>query len=352
MLAGVLAGMVAGMVLVIGGVALLDVGGSSASEHRVSAGPSQRRQARPRRALGCSKMPGFHVSGSPSTMQPSQPAAQVFDVTPASFQGEVVERSKQAPVILLFWAQQMLPSVQARRRLEELVQPHQGKVFLALVDVARDPTLAQHLRVQALPGIRVVEGGQLVHQLDGAQSDATLQGLVEQLTLSPADMLREDLGRLIEAGDFQTAMQMLVQAIQDEPKNPAFRIELADVLLMMGDLAQAEQVLAEIPADTEGRERPQTRLELLQEAAGYGESAPLEAAAAAGDLEARYRLAILAAAAGACEAALEHAMTLLSTDRTFRDDLGRVTMLRIFNLLGKGSELATRYRRRMFNLMH
>jgi len=285
-------------------------------------------------------------------MQPPQQTPQVFDVTPANFQAEVVERSKQTPVILLFWAQQMPPSVDTRRRLETMVQPHQGKVLLALVDVARDPTLAQHLRVQALPGIRIVDGGQLVHQLDGPQSDATLQALVDQLALSPADMLREDLDTLIAAGDFATAMQMLLQAVQDEPQNQGFRVELADVLLLMGDLPQAERVLGELPADTVGRERPQTRLEILQEAAGYGAPAELEAAAAAGDLESRYRLAILAAAAGALEPALDHAMELLSTDRTFRDDIGRLTMLRIFNLLGKGSELATRYRRRMFNFLH
>jgi len=285
-------------------------------------------------------------------MQPSQQAPQVIDVTPANFQSDVVERSKQAPVILLFWAQQVLPSADARRRLEELAKPYQGKVFLALADVARDPTLAQHLRVQALPAIRIVDRGQLVHQLDGPQTDATLKALLDQLTLSPAEALREELGGLIAAGDYRTAVEMLTQAIHEEPQNHAFRVELADVLLMMGDTAQAEKVLRDVPADTEGRERPQTRLELQQEAAGYGSPADLEPAAAAGDLESRYRLAILAAAAGAHEQALEHAMVVLGTDRKFRDDLGRLTMLRIFNLLGKGSELATRYRRRMFNYMH
>jgi putative thioredoxin len=285
-------------------------------------------------------------------MQPNPQPSQVFDVTPANFQSDVVERSKQAPVILLFWAQQVLPSAEARRRLEELARPHQGKVFLALADVARDQALAQHLRVQALPAIRIVDRGQLVHQLDGPQSDATLKALLDQLTLSPAEALREELGGLIAAGDYRTAVEMLTQALHEEPQNHAFRVELADVLLLMGDTAQAETVLHDIPADAEGRERPQTRLELLQEAVGYGNPADLGAAADGGDLESRYRLAILAAAAGAYEQALDHAMILLSTDRKFRDDLGRLTMLRIFNLLGKGSELATRYRRRMFNYLH
>ena len=52
------------------------------------------------------------------------------------------------------------------------------------------------------------------------------------------------------------------------------------------------------------------------------------------------------------EAALEQAMAILQQDRSYRDDLGRTTMIRIFTLLGKGSDLATSYRRRMFNFMH
>jgi putative thioredoxin len=285
-------------------------------------------------------------------MSATAPAAQVFEVSPANFQVEVVERSRDTPVILLFWAEQMLPSVAARRRLETLTALHPDKVLLGLIDVAHDPTLAQHLRVQALPAIRVVAEGQLVHQADGPQSDSALQQLVEQLVLSPADALREDLESLLAAGEFEAALQLLDRAVQEEPQNVPFRVERADVLLRLGALDQAERVLAELPADAEGRERPQTRLEFLQEAAGYGDPAALEFAAEGGDLEARYRLAVVAAAAGAHEVALEHALTLLQTDRGFRGDLGRLTLLRIFKLLGKGSELASRYRRRMFNFLH
>ena len=75
-------------------------------------------------------------------------------------------------------------------------------------------------------------------------------------------------------------------------------------------------------------------------------------AADSGDLEARYSLAVVEAAAGNAEAALEHAMSLLQADRSFRDDIGRKTMLRIFTVLGKGSALANQFRRRMFNFLH
>ncbi len=283
-----------------------------------------------------------------------QQTPQTFEVTPENFQSGVVERSRQAPVILLFWADQVLPSVELRRDLENIARAYEGKVYVALVDVSRDPTLAQHLRVQGLPSIRVVQDGQIVHQLEGPQPESVLRSLLEQLTLSPADALREDLARLVEAGQYEHALAVLQQASQEEPQNQAFRVELADVLARQGELEEARRVLAGIPEDTEERDRPATRVELLEEAAGLESLAELERKLAANpdDLETRYRVAVQAAAAGDYERALEEALAVLQRDRGFRDDIGRLTMIRIFKVLGKGSELASRYRRRMFNFMH
>ena len=278
----------------------------------------------------------------------------VFDATPENFQPDVIERSRDTPVLLLFWADQVPPSADARRRLEAMVGGYGGKVVLALADVSRDQTLAQHLRVQALPSIRVIDQGQIVHQLDGPQPDEAIRSLLDRLTLSSSELVKSQIGQLLEAGDFDRALALLRQAIGEEPGNTAFRVELADLLVRQGDLDGGRTALARIPEDTEGRERPQTRLELAEEAAGLPSREDLAAAVTAdeGDLEARYRLAVAEAAAGNAEAALDHAMAILRIDRSFRDDIGRRTMIRIFNVLGKGSALASRYRRRMFNFMH
>ena len=281
-------------------------------------------------------------------------ATQVFDVSPQSFQTDVIERSRQMPVLLLFWAEQVAPSAETRALLSRLIGQYPGKVLLGLVDVAQDQTLAQHLRVQGLPSLRVVRDGQLVEQLDGPQPEEAWRALLDQLTLSSSEVLKEQLSLLLEQGDFPTALKLLQQALNEEPGNMSFRVELADVLIRQGELDDARQVLAGIPEDTDERDRPQVRLELVEEADGMGESAELDAAVAKDpdDLEARYRLSVHQAVAGDYEAALENAMTILQRDRNFRDDLGRTTMIRIFTLLGKGSELATAYRRRMFNFMH
>lgn len=280
--------------------------------------------------------------------------ALVFAVTAPTFQTDVIERSKTVPVLLLFWAEQDSPSAEFKLKLEVLVPRYQGKVLLGLVDVAQDQALAQQLRVQGLPSIRIVQGGQLVDQREGLQTEAALKEMLDRLTASSSDVLRDELANYIANGDYEAALTVLQASITEEPRNQAFRVELADVLILNGDLEDARQVLGGIPEETEYLERPQARLELAEESASLSSIAELREkyAAEPEDLEVRYQLSVRECGEGNYEASLDHAMSILQADREFRDDIGRTTMLRIFSVLGKGSELATRYRRQMFNYMH
>lgn len=278
----------------------------------------------------------------------------VFDVTAKNFQADVVERSQQIPVVVLFWADQLPPAKDARRVLETLAGQYGGKFALALSDVSRDQSLAQHLRVQGLPSIRVIQDGQLVDQMEGPQGERALRAMLDRLTMTSGELLREQLDDVLASGDYATALSMLKEALAAEPNNPAFKLEYADVLVLSGDLDQARSVLATVPEGTEGRERPLTRLEMMEEAAGMGELADIEAGLNRNpdDLELRYQAAVVEAVRDHYELALNHAMHILQKDRKFRDDIGRTTLVRIFALLPKGSDLAKNYRRRMFALMH
>jgi putative thioredoxin len=280
--------------------------------------------------------------------------AAAITITPENFQTEVIERSNSMPVFVLFWADQVPPSVQARTQLEGLITQYVGKAALALSDVAQDQTLAQHLRVQGLPSIRVVHQGKIVEQVDGPADESQLRALLDALTQSPADVMQSQLEHILAAGDFDTAINLLQQAINEEPGNQGFRVELADVLLRKGSVDDARTVLASIPEDTAERERPQNRLEFIEEAAGFDTLEALQAQLEqnADDLEAKYQLAVQMAVAEQYESALDLAMDILRIDREFRDDIGRLTMVRIFPLMGKGNEAAGRYRRKMFNFMH
>ena len=281
-------------------------------------------------------------------------APNVFDVEMQSFQTDVVERSKKVPVVLLFWTDQVAPAVETRATLARLAEQYGGKFALGLSDIAKDQTLAQQVRVQGIPSIRVVKDGQLVEQLEGPQGEAALRRLLDALTQSPSDRLKTELAGLLDAEDYDGALAVLQQAINAEPNNAGFKVEWADVLLLQGDLEGARTVLATIPEGTEERERPVNRLEVMEEAASCGELADALADSEAddADLDAHYRAAVLLAAARRYPESLDHAMAILRRDRGFREDAGRLTMIRVMALMGRGSDVAKRYRRQMFNYLH
>ena len=275
----------------------------------------------------------------------------VFNVELPSFATDVVERSKEVPVILLFWTDQVPPAAETKRHLETLATQYQGKFALALCDVSQTPELAQQLRVQGLPSIRVVANGQIAHQLDGPQGESVLRQMIDELTMSGSERLKEGLKRLIAFRDWDGALSLIRQALAEEPNNPGFRVELADLLARKGELDDARTALDSIAEDTPERDRPAARLEIAEAAAAI-DGGRHSRRRPDTDLDALYETAISEAAEENYEAALEHCMTILRTDRKFREDVGRKTMITIMTAMGKGSELAQRYRRRMFAFMH
>ena len=283
-------------------------------------------------------------------MQNSAP----IDVSVETFQSEVVDRSQSLPVVVLFWAEQVPPSVQVKSQLEIMLGQYQGKFALALSDVALDQNLAQRLQVPGLPCIRVVYKGQIVDQLDGPADEEQLRGMLDEHTQSLDDAIAGDLQQALEQKDFATAVAILQAAIEEEPNNQALRVDIADVLVRKGDLQDARTVLASIKEDVADRSRPQTRLEFMEEAAAMPELEELTAAVEAdpANLDLKYQLAVRHVVAERYEESLLVGLEILQADRSFRDDLGRLTMIRVFDVLGKGNDLAGRYRRKMFNLMH
>ena len=277
-----------------------------------------------------------------------------INVSVENFQSDVVDASQSLPVVLLFWAEQVPESAQVKALAEQVLASYEGKAVLALSDVSQDQSLAPRLQVQGLPSIRIIHKGAIAEQIDGPVDEAQLRTVMDALTQSSIEAMQGNLEAMLASGDFAAAAATLQQSIQEEPNNQALRVELADVLVRKGDLDDARTVLASVPEDTEGRARPQNRLEFIEEAAAMDSFESLQAAVTADpqDLESRYALAVVQMVAGETEVSLQMCLEILRDDREFRDDIGRLTMIRIFDVLGKGNEMATKYRRKLFNAMH
>ena len=281
-------------------------------------------------------------------------AQHVFDVSLQNFNTEVAERSQKTPVLVEFYAEGAEQSQETSALLARIASEYDGKFLLGRVDIQRNPELVQQLQVRTLPTVKVVFQGQIVQNLEGPLPEPQLREFLDQLTMSPVERVRVQVNELLEQGNRPGAIQLLQQLIAEEPENHGISVELADLMIMEGDMAQAQSILGDLPEDAEGISKPRNRIAFIEEASSLSSVSELSQALAddEGNLNLRYELSVAQVADDQTEAALENLLVVLQKDREFQDELARKTMIRIFELLGKGDETATRYRRKMFTFLH
>ncbi len=279
----------------------------------------------------------------------------VVDVSVQNFQTEVVEKSRQVPVLLEFYADGAEPSEQLAPVLRKIADDYQGKFLLARVNIQQNPQIVQQLGVRTLPTVKVIYQGQMYQDLEGPDAEESkIRQVLDQLTMSSVERVRERIDLLLSQGDRKGAIEMLQQAVSEEPNNHGLYTELCDLLIMEDRIDEAKQILAGLPADAEGINKPKSRLEMLEEAESLPpiETLRAELEGNEDDLKARYRLAVRLIVDDQVEEGLDHLLAILKKDRHFEEDLARTTMIRVFDMLGKGNELATAYRRKMFTILY
>jgi putative thioredoxin len=175
-----------------------------------------------------------------------QPGPEPIDVTDATFQAEVVERSRQTPVVVDLWAPWCGPCRTLGPILERVIGATGGKVVLAKVNVDENPRVSEQFRVQGIPAVYAVAGGKVVDGFVGAQGEAAVSEFVSRLLPSQE---QTEVARLIEAGDEAS----LRTALELEPGHVDATIALAELLVGAGDDDGALALLETIPETTDTR---------------------------------------------------------------------------------------------------
>ena len=225
---------------------------------------------------------------------------------------------------------------------------------MARVDVQSNAQLVQQLGIRTLPSIKVISQGKMVQDLEGPQDAQALRSLLDQLTLSPMDRIREQINSLLADRQRSRAIEMLQQLVSREPQNYGLQVELCDLLIMEDRGDEAKQMLSLIPGDTAGIEKPESRLEFNSLVADLPSIVELQSGVEenGNDLQLQLHLAYRLIVDDQMEAALDLLLSILQIDRDWEEQKARTTMIKVFNLLGKGNELATRYRRKLFTFLH
>jgi putative thioredoxin len=270
--------------------------------------------------------------GSGPGPAPSGPApasgATIIDVTEATFQSEVLERSLQTPVVIDFWADWCGPCKQLSPVLEKLALEGGGSWVLAKIDVDANPRIAQAFRVQSIPMVFAVVGGQPVDAFTGVIPEAQLRQWI--------DAVRQAGG-----GEVQP---------QEDPVLVA-----ADDALVTGDLDEAERgykkVLSERPADT-AAEAGLAQVGLLRRVAGVDPDAAIAAAAAApDDLAAQSLAADLDVIGGQAERAYARLIDLVRRSAGEDREKAREHLVELFSMASPDDPAVATARRSLANAL-
>ena len=173
----------------------------------------------------------------------------VIDVTDSTFQTEVLERSLTTPVVVDLWAPWCGPCRTLGPILEKVVGETEGQVVLAKVNVDENPQISQAFRVQGIPAVYAVAGGQVVDGFIGAQPEQVVREFVGRLRPSEEE---QELARLVEAGDEAS----LRRALEIKPDHEPAIVALAELLAgrrQDGDVDEALALLDRIPETPESR---------------------------------------------------------------------------------------------------
>jgi putative thioredoxin len=271
----------------------------------------------------------------------------VVNTSEETFEVDVIERSKSVPVVIDFWAPWCGPCRTLGPMLERLADEYGGQFVLAKVNVDENPALAQAFQARSIPMVFGVRDGQAVSHFVGALPEAEVRDFLQRLRPSEAETLAKEAETLRASGCGDEAEANLRRALEADARCDAALLGLAGLLAERRQDEEALQLLGRIAPGTPARtEADRLGASIRVRDAGGGDEGSLRARLnqRPEDLEARFALAQLLAAASRYDEALDEYLEIVKRDRSFRDDGARKAMLDIFELLGSDNEIVERQR--------
>jgi putative thioredoxin len=288
----------------------------------------------------------------------------VKDGADKTFMADVIEASREQPVIVDFWAPWCGPCKTLAPALERAVRAAKGKVKLVKINIDENPGVAGQLGVKSIPAVFAFDRGRPVDGFMGAVPESQIRMFVDKLSgLAGPDAAAEELeaalkeaGEALAQGDVGGAAQIYAVVLQADPENIKAIVGMARCYLTAGEVEQARDMLTMIPEEkSKNAEVVSMRaaLELASSAPAGADTAAFDAALKANpnDHAARFELAGALAARGDLEGAINELLTIVEKDRDWNEGAARAQVLKIFEAAGLTSDIAKAGRRRLSTIL-
>jgi putative thioredoxin len=285
-----------------------------------------------------------------------QQSPWAYDVNEKTFAQDVLDRSKDVPVVVDFWAPWCGPCRALGPLLERLVAERDGQVVLAKVNIDECPNLAAQFGVRAVPTVVALRQGKVVLDFEGQLPEPQLRQFLDQIGPTEAETLASQAASQ-EKTDPAKAEEAYRKALADDPRNEAAQVGLARVLVQLGKDDEARQVLAEAPSTGEvGAEAERLNAVLglrgLARDLGSEQDARKRLEADPKNARLKYELGCVLAAAGKYQEALDLLLAAGEADVKLAPGKVREAMVQVFQLLGPQSPVANDYRNRLSALLY
>lgn len=300
--------------------------------------------------------------GAPTAAAP--PAGELIkDTTTANFARDVMDESRNQPVLVDFWAPWCGPCKQLTPIIEKAVTEAGGRVKLVKMNIDDHPSVAGQLGIQSIPAVVAFVNGRPADGFMGALPESQVKAFIDKVA-GPAGAdqaaeiaaVLEEASGLLAGGDIDGAAQLFAAILQADPDNTQAIAGLAECMIGANQHQRARELVTQLPEELAKAPEVQAllkRLDQIDEARKLGDPVALEHTLSLNpdDHEARMKLAKIRNVEGRREEAAEHLLLIMKRDRTFDDDGARKQLLQFFEVWGPKEPATVMARRKLSSIL-
>jgi len=288
----------------------------------------------------------------------------IIEVISENFMSDVIEKSKETPVIVDFWAPWCEPCKQLTPVIEKIIKEKNGNVILAKMNIDESPEIAQQLKIQSIPAVMAFNDGQPVDGFIGVQSEKNITEFINKISsLKNSSTIEDNISagkKYIDDGDLETAALVFSEILKIEPENVSAKSLLARCILRSNQLDEAENIINNLPANAENNQdfiSVRSEVEIFKNAKNNPMSDEQEEELRVNidknpkNHQSRLDLAKLLLAKGENENAINELLKIIEFEPKWNEGEARKQLIEIFNILGNENILVIEGRKKLSSML-
>ena len=281
----------------------------------------------------------------------------IKDATDASFPQDVIEASKEVPVLVDFWAPWCGPCKTLGPMIERAVQAAGGKIKLVKINVDENNAYAGQLGVRSIPAVFAFKDGRPVDGFMGALPEGQIKDFIDRMTgaADASEAQLEQAQAALDAGDVGGAAQLYAQILQTDPSNLKAAAGMAECFIAAGQVEQAQELLDQLPPEAQTAPELASVKAKLDLAANADPEALRAAAANAranpDDLQAQFDYGVALSGESRFDQAADIFLAIIGQDKDWNEGAAREQLLKVFDAAGPTSDVAKTGRRRLSTIL-